>query len=172
MLSIRELPRVESLEAEAKRLTSLDPAAVYAFLSVLVTSAEIERQMDSHFGRYGLSQGRFTVMMLLKRMPEHTATPAQLADHASVTRATITGLVDGLVEEGLVERTHRTDDRRSVSVRLTKKGLALLERILPDHYGRLGEVMGRLSRTEKKQLAALLGKVREGLAAATTKPAV
>jgi hypothetical protein len=56
-------------------------------------------------------------------------------------------------------------------VRLTKKGLALLERILPDHYGRLGEVMGRLSRAEKKQLATLLGKVREGLAAATAKPA-
>lgn len=165
MLAIRELPRVESLEAEAKRLSSLDPAAVYAFLSVLVTAGEIGRRMETHFGRYGVSQGRFTLLMLLKRQPEHTATPAQLADLAAVTRATVTGLVDGLADEGLVERTHRTDDRRSVSVRLTKKGLALLERILPDHYARLGAVMSRLTRADKKQLAALLGKVREGLAA-------
>jgi DNA-binding MarR family transcriptional regulator len=163
VLSIRELPRVETLEAEAKRLTSLDPAAVYAFLSVLVTSAEIERRMETHFARYGLSQARFMVLILLKRQPEQTATPAHLADLAAVTRATVTGLVDGLAQEGLVERAHRTDDRRSVSVRLTKKGLALLERILPDHYARLGAVMSRLTRTEKKQLATLLGKVREGL---------
>ena len=47
MLPIRELPRVESLEAEAKRFSSLDPAAVYAFLSVLVTSADIERRMEA-----------------------------------------------------------------------------------------------------------------------------
>src|SRR6185312_1225037 len=102
--------------------------------------------MEPHFARYGLSHARFVVLMLLKRRADHTATPAEIADEAAVTRATVTGLLDGLEGEGLVERTHRTDDRRSVRVRLTKKGLALLERILPDHYARLGSVMGRLTR--------------------------
>jgi DNA-binding MarR family transcriptional regulator len=166
MITLRELPRVEALEAEARRVSSLDPAAVLAFLSVLVTSGEIERRIDTHFGRYGLSHGRFLLLMLLKRREGHTATPADLATGAQVTRATVTGLLDGLEAEGLVERTHRTDDRRSVDVRATRKGLALLERILPDHYARIGAVMGSLTRAEKKQLTALLGKMREGIAGA------
>jgi DNA-binding MarR family transcriptional regulator len=163
MLSLRELPRVEALEADARRISSLDPAAVLAFLSVVVTSVEIERRIDVHFGRYGLSHGRFLVLMLLRRREDHTATPAEIAEEAQVTRATVTGLVDGLEAEGLVERAHRSDDRRSVHVRLTRKGDALLDRMLPDHYARIGAVMARLTRAEKKQLTGLLGKVREGL---------
>jgi DNA-binding MarR family transcriptional regulator len=164
MMTLRELPRVEALEAEARRVSSLDPAAVLAFLSVLVSAAEVERHIDTHFGRYGLSQGRFLVLMLLKRREDNMATPAEIASAAQVTRATVTGLTDGLEAEGLVERVHRKDDRRSVYVRITKKGLAMLERILPDHYARIGAVMGRLTRAEKKQLTTLLGKMREGLA--------
>ena len=102
--------------------------------------------------------------MALRRRLDQTATPADLADHAGVTRATITGLLDALEKEGLVERTHRSDDRRSLHVRLTKKGVSLLEKILPDHYAAIGALMSKLTKPEKKQLAALLGKMREGIA--------
>jgi DNA-binding MarR family transcriptional regulator len=164
MLSLRELPRVEVLETEAKRFTTMDPSTVLAFLSVLIVAADVERSVDPHFARYGLSQGRFVILMALRRRPELTATPAELADHAGVTRATITGLLDALEREELVERSHRADDRRSVHVRMTKKGVSLLDKILPDHYTRIGALMGKLSKPEKKQLAALLGKMREGIA--------
>ncbi len=169
MLSLRELPRVEVLEAEAKRFSTLDPSTVLAFLSVLIVAADVERSVDPHFARYGLSQGRFVVLMALRRRPELTATPADLADHAGVTRATITGLLDALEKEELVERSHRTDDRRSLHVRLTKKGVNLLEKILPDHYARIGTLMGKLTKSEKKQLVALLGKMREGIAEGVAK---
>jgi DNA-binding MarR family transcriptional regulator len=166
VLSLRELPRVEVLEDEAKKYGSLDPATVLAFLSVLVVGAEVTRLVEPHFARYGLSHGRFVVLMALRRRPGHTSTPADLAEGASVTRATITGLLDGLEKDGLVERSSRTDDRRSVDVHLTRKGNALLERVLPDHYERIGALMGKLTRQEKKQLTLLLGKVREGIAGA------
>lgn len=164
VLSLRELPRVEVLEAEAKRFSALDPSTVLAFLSVLIVAAELERPIDAHFASFGLSQGRFVILMALRRRLDQTATPADLADHAGVTRATITGLLDALEKEGLVERTHRSDDRRSLHVRLTKKGVSLLEKILPDHYAAIGALMSKLTKPEKKQLAALLGKMREGIA--------
>jgi DNA-binding MarR family transcriptional regulator len=104
--------------------------------------------------------------MALRRHPDGRATPAELAEHLAVTRATVTGLLDGLEEDGLVERSHRTDDRRSVSVTITKKGLGLIEKILPDHYARIAVLMKKLTRQEKKQLTVLLGKVREGVAEA------
>jgi DNA-binding MarR family transcriptional regulator len=163
MLPLRDLPRVEVLEAEAKRFATLDPQTVLAFLSVLIVASEVERTVEPHFARYGLSQARFVVLMALRRRPEQTATPAELADHAGVTRATITGLLDALEKEALVERSHRADDRRSLHVRLTKKGVALLEKILPDHYARIGALMANLSKREKKELAVLLGKMRQGV---------
>jgi DNA-binding MarR family transcriptional regulator len=166
MISLRELPRVEVLEADARRFSSLDPPTLLAFLSIFVTSGEIGRLVEPHFARYGVSQGRFTTLMALRRQPEGRATPAELAEHLAVTRATVTGLLDGLEEDGLLERSHRTDDRRSVSVTITKKGLALIEKILPDHYARIGALMKKLTRQEKKQLTVLLGKVRESVAEA------
>ncbi len=166
MLSLRELPRVEVLEADARKFSSLDPPTLLAFLSVFVTATEIGRRVEPHFARFGLSQGRFTTLVALRRKPDHQATPAELADHLSVTRATVTGLLDGLEADGLVERSHRKDDRRSVSVAITKKGLSTIEKMLPDHYARIGLLMKKLTRQEKKQLTVLLGKVREGVAEA------
>jgi DNA-binding MarR family transcriptional regulator len=159
-MPLRQLPREDQLSAEAR---DVDPAAIMAFLSVLFTQAEIARRMDAHFGRYGLSYGRYSVLILLRRREGRCATPAEIAYEIDVTRATVTGLLDGLESEGLVSRSCRKDDRRSINVKLTKQGLALLDRMLPDHYARLAAVMTNLSQAEKTQLITLLGKVREGL---------
>jgi DNA-binding MarR family transcriptional regulator len=170
MISIRELPRVEALEADARRFQTLDPPTILAFLSVFITAAELGRLVEPHFARFGISQGRFATLMALRRATDQTATPAELSEHLSVTRATVTGLLDALEADGLVERAHRKDDRRSVAVTITKKGTALIEKILPEHYERIGALMGKLNKAEKKQLTALLGKVREGIASQRPSP--
>jgi DNA-binding MarR family transcriptional regulator len=167
MISIRELPRFEVLEEDARRIPTLDPSTLLAFLSVLIVASDVERRMDAHFARYGLSQGRFVVLMLLNRRKDGHSTPADLADEAGVTRATMTGLLDGLEAENLVDRTHRKDDRRMIDVRITRKGQSLLERILPDHYARIGDLMSNLTKAEKKTLTELLGKVRERFSPST-----
>jgi DNA-binding MarR family transcriptional regulator len=50
-----------------------------------------------------------------------------LADASNRRRATITGLVDGLEEKGLVRRIPNPEDRRSVLAELTEAGQALRE---------------------------------------------
>ena len=49
-----------------------------------------------------------------------------VADWLDVTRPSVTGLVDGLVKRGLVERRPSTDDRRRVDHVLTPAGRAAL----------------------------------------------
>jgi DNA-binding MarR family transcriptional regulator len=163
MLSLRELPRVETLQEDARRIPTLDPQAVLAFLSILVVAGDVERRMDAHFARYGLSQGRFVILMLLNRRNEPVS-PAELADGADVTRATVTGLLDVLEGDGLIARTPRKDDKRMIDVRITKRGRELLERTLPDHYARIGSFMANLTRAEKKTIIDLMAKVRERFA--------
>lgn len=117
---------------------------------------------DENFQLQGVSQGRFTVLMLLYDKScgrTHVLTPAQLADQAGVTRATMTGLIDTLERAGMVTRKPDPADRRMLSVELTSAGLAFLERILPEHFRRISRLMAALSEAERRTLVRLLGKI-------------
>ena len=48
--------------------------------------------------QFGLSVGRFSLLMILHRYSESELTPSDLAQRAGVTRATVTGLLDGLAD--------------------------------------------------------------------------
>lgn len=53
----------------------------------------------------------------------------QLADQLDVSLPNVTGIVDRMVEHGLVERTRDADDRRLVVVRTTDAGRRTVEEI-------------------------------------------
>jgi DNA-binding MarR family transcriptional regulator len=113
--------------------------------------------------RYGLSQGRFAVLMLLIDGTGEGSTPSVLAERAGVTRATMTGLLDGLERDGLVVREPATQDRRNVFIHLTDKGRAFMEGILPDHFQRVSDLMRRLDDAEMTTLLNLLAKINRGI---------
>ncbi|MEO8876725.1 MAG: MarR family transcriptional regulator [Polyangiaceae bacterium] len=164
----RDLPKLEVLQADAKRFGVGDPSDVLVLLTLLGTAREVGRFKEMHFARYGLSDGRFFILMQLRRIRESNenagaSSPADLAERSGVSRATITGLLDGLEKDGLISRVPRSDDRRKIDIRITEHGTRLLERTLPDHFTRLGVVMNVLSKSEKEMLTRLLTKVRESV---------
>jgi DNA-binding MarR family transcriptional regulator len=85
----------------AKRYPELDPSAMEAFLHLLRTSTEIFEAFRALLARHKISQGRFTVLILLNRDPERPVNLADLAERSRVTRATMTGLIDTLERDGL-----------------------------------------------------------------------
>lgn len=91
--------------------------------------------------------------------------PSLLAEKVGVTRATMTGLLDGLERERLVERVFAQDDRRKVAIRLTETGLSRLETMLPDYYRRIAGLMVNFDAEEREQLLGLLEKVNAGIPA-------
>jgi DNA-binding MarR family transcriptional regulator len=161
-LLIKDLPRYECLQEAASQFPELDPSAVAVFLHLLRTGDEAFRVADETLSRHAISQGRFVVLLSLldksKNCPT-SKTPAELADHAGVTRATMTGLVDTLERDGLVTRAPDPDDRRMMSVQLTPKGEGRLQAILPDYFQRIAALMKPLSENERKTLLKLLLKV-------------
>ncbi len=162
----RDLPKFEVLQADARRFGVGDPSDVLLLLTLLSAAREVGRFKESHFARYGLSDGRFFILMQLRRIKEadgSASTPADLAERSGVSRATVTGLLDGLEKDDLISRLPRSDDRRMIDIRITDHGLKLLERTLPDHYARLATVMDALSKSEKETLIRLLTKVRESV---------
>ncbi len=161
-LVLKELPRYECLVEASKQFPDLKPAACEAFMHLIRASEEVMRVMNAHFAAHNITQGRFLVMMLLLEKqggcPRPT-TPAGLADHASVSRATITGLLDTLERDGFVSRQPDPTDRRQMSVHLTPKGQEFMHDFLPAHFRLITQLMGNLSENEQQTLSRLLTKV-------------
>jgi DNA-binding MarR family transcriptional regulator len=75
----------------------------------------------------------------------------------------MTGLLDGLVRDGLVERVFDEHDRRSVSISLTDKGQAKLDDVMPDYYARLRACMAEVDEQSRVQLERTLELINHGL---------
>ncbi len=178
-LLLKDLPRFECLLEAAKEFPDLDPSAAEAYLHLLRTSDEAFGVTERNLTEHNISQGRFCVLMLLWRstrpggrnLPDADAivigprNPAELAEAANVTRATMTGLVDTLERDGYVVREPDPVDRRMMSVCLTAKGERFLREFLPGHFRITSTVMSTLTENERKTLVRLLAKIQSQAAA-------
>jgi DNA-binding MarR family transcriptional regulator len=163
MFYLRDLPKYEAIRQRAARYPELEPRALEAFLVLLRVASDVLDGLEAFLARQGTSQGKFTILMLLNRDPDVGISPSDLADRSGVTRATITGLLDGLSREKLVVREDDTGDRRKAVVRLTRRGRTHIEGMLPEYYRQIADLMGELSDAEKVELISLLGKVNTRL---------
>ncbi|MDO9051398.1 MAG: MarR family transcriptional regulator [Methylotenera sp.] len=165
MLQLRDLPTTEVLTKFAERYPDADITAVSSFLHLLRVATDLSTALDTCLSKYGLLQGRWWVLILLMREESRTSTPSALADKAGVTRATMTGLIDGLEQSGLVVRVYAKDDRRSVLISLTDAGQAKLDVVMPDYYRRLRQCMQALDEEKRSQLQQMLGLINSGISA-------
>jgi long-chain acyl-CoA synthetase len=88
-------------------------------------AAWLGRQVEWALCEVELSAAQYRLLALLDTRPEVASV---LADKLTVSRPSITTVVDGLVARGLVERGSAEGDRRRVTHVLTDAGRALLEK--------------------------------------------
>jgi DNA-binding MarR family transcriptional regulator len=165
MLQLRNLPDKEVLQKFAQRYPQADISGIAAFLHLLRLATDLSNALDLCLSRHGLLQGRWWVLVLLMREDSLTLTPSVLAEKAGVTRATMTGLIDGLERDDLVERLMDKRDRRSISVRLTPAGQAKLDEVMPDYYSRLRRCMAGLDEEDRERLHQMLDRINLGIGA-------
>jgi DNA-binding MarR family transcriptional regulator len=163
MMLLKDLPRYETLLSHAQRYPNVDPSGTASFLLLLRTSSDILESFSKQLSQFHMSQGRFTVLILLNRHPDTPLTPADLADRAGVTRATMTGLLDGLEADGLITRTGQIEDRRRISVQLTSKAIALLAEIMPVYFRMVRLTVSNLNEDERETLDGLMRKLQVGV---------
>ena len=152
--------RYELLVDKSKRYPDLDPVACEAYLTVRQVGDSLRSTQEQRLAAEGISLGRFIVLAVLDRTPDHPMPASELAEAAGVTKQTVTSLLDGLERDGFVARQPCLNDRRSVRVRLQPAGSRLLERVLPGMYRRQIDIMADLSTDEQRELTRLLRKVR------------
>lgn len=155
-------PKYLSLIQEAQRRGMPDVDGIRLCFQTLSLAADIDQNCAALLAPHGLSEGRFVLLFLLDAATEGLA-PNALAERAGVTRATVTGLLDGLEREALVERHAHASDRRALCVRLTRKGKRVANAVVEQHGRWIGGLFANLSTAERKQLAGLLDKVARTL---------
>lgn len=165
MLQLRDLPTQEVLQRFAERYPAADVTAIASFLMLLRVATDLSVALDACLTKHDLLQGRWWVLILLMREQDLTCMPSVLAEKIGVTRATMTGLLDGLEQGGLVQRISAPQDRRSVQVKLTAAGQAKLDAVMPDYYTRLRLCMQGLSENQRSDLQTILGVIDQGISA-------
>jgi DNA-binding MarR family transcriptional regulator len=114
---------------QLKRITERFEGIKHESILIVTTLDRINRIAHDRFFRslseHGISEGRFYVLayLTMEEIEGNTEVrPSDIAKNIGVTRATITGLLDGLERSGTVQRRQPSRDRRTQIVSLTAKG--------------------------------------------------
>ncbi|WP_293779013.1 MarR family transcriptional regulator [uncultured Oxalicibacterium sp.] len=112
------------------------------------------------FAEYGLQPGEFDVLATLRRSgTPYALTPTALYNTAMISSGSMTNRIERLEKAGLVQRTAHPTDGRGSLVKLSKKGLALIEEMIVPHVQNQKAIVCNLSKAEQTQLAELLEKL-------------
>jgi DNA-binding MarR family transcriptional regulator len=128
----------EAFGAVARRLRA---ASMAAFAAYDVTPSQVRaiRVLDKHGG----------------------VRSKELADHLRIAPRSATEVVDALEAKGLVSRSPDPGDRRATVVALTDRGHALSEDVRRARGVESERMFERLTRTDRADLARILGKLQE-----------
>jgi DNA-binding MarR family transcriptional regulator len=126
-------------------------------------AAEVSAALSSEYQeRYGLDIPEWRVLATLGF--RNDACSAQYIAHCTRThKSSISRAVTALMVRQLVERVENEDDRREYRLRMTRKGKALYEELIPRLLRREQEILSCLSGQERKDFALLLGKIEKSL---------
>jgi DNA-binding MarR family transcriptional regulator len=126
-------------------------------------AAEVSSALSSEYReRYGLDIPEWRVLAGLGF--RNDACSAQYIAHCTRThKSTISRAVTALLARQLVERVENAHDRREFQLRMTSKGRALYQHLIPRLLRREQEILSCLSAEERRNFARLLGKIEKSM---------
>lgn len=125
-------PRIREILTRTGRKVSPGSEALAA---VRMLGKKMHATMEHWAEQYGLSEGRFQILVRLQHQADGRLTMGELAEMLDVSPRTVTGLVDNLERDGLVKRVDDPGDRRAVYAEITQEGRERVKRLWADSEG-------------------------------------
>jgi DNA-binding MarR family transcriptional regulator len=117
----------------------------------------LDKELKDFFAGHGLEFFEFDVMATLRRSgAPFELSAGDLLKAAMVTSGAITNRIDRMEAKGLVERVRDDRDRRSVRIRLTPAGLALIDDLVGRHIANEARLLAGLAPADREALVPLL----------------
>jgi DNA-binding MarR family transcriptional regulator len=119
------------------------------------------RKIYSEMGRAGTTPARARLLMTLQCHGSCKMT--DIGGYLSVTPRSVTKLVDGLEQEGLVVREPHPHDRRISMIRLTPQGMLVCKESALANHAAITSLYEHLTAKEREQLGQILQKLLDAL---------
>ena len=141
------------------------------WLRLLTCTTMMETMIRSRLReRFDVTLPRFDLLAQLARAPDGM-TLGDISRRMMVSNGNVTGLIERLVADGLVTRTPRPSDRRTVTVNLTASGRDEFAAMAAEHQGWVADGFAELSPTDIDGLMRLLARLKQSVRAADALPA-
>jgi DNA-binding MarR family transcriptional regulator len=106
----------------------------------------------------------FAQWMVLMRLRDGLATTAaELARDMCHDSGALTRIIDQLAQRGLIERQRGREDRRTIALSLTERGLETVNGLVPTVVGLLNLALAGFTHDESVELTRLLNKLIDGV---------
>jgi DNA-binding MarR family transcriptional regulator len=131
----RQADRVDAILAQwRKERPDLDVSPMGTIGRIKRCAALLQRRLDETFASFELTGWEFDVLATLRRSgTPYCLAPTALFSALMITSGTMTHRLKGLESRGLVQRIPSEEDGRSLLVKLTPTGLALIDLAVEAH---------------------------------------
>ena len=137
---------------QQRRFPSLADEAV---VSLMVAAEHLDQAVAPIWERHGITADQYNVLRILRGVYPGGHPRNEVARRMIHRAPDVTRMLDRLVRGGLVARVRNADDRRESIATITKKGLALLDRIDPEVLAVQKAVTAALTEPKLRQLVRL-----------------
>lgn len=113
-----------------------------------------EGYSSAHIRGLGLLPVQFDVIATLANQPPMSF--KQLGKKTLISKSSLTGVVDRMVQKGLIAIQENPEDARSHLLKLTAKGQRIFEQVFPEHLKHLEAAFQKLSKKQMKEVEEAL----------------
>src|SRR5579863_1279153 len=142
-------------EGDAREVRALD-----AYIKLSRASGTLDGRLAANLARLGLTGGQLGVMEALMHLGP--LSQGELGRKLLRSGGNVTTVIDNLERRKLVARSRNREDRRVVTVDLTRAGRRLIEKIFPVHARAVAQAMEALTATEQEEFGRLCRKLGRG----------
>lgn len=128
-------------------------------INLIYTSSWLNAKQVRFFRKWGISPQQYNVLRILKGQLPDTVNLNLIKERMLDKMSNASRLVEKLKQKKWVSREINEEDRRAVDLRITEKGLAVLDEIAKENQTMLQEFM-HITEAEAAQLNQLLDQFR------------
>jgi MarR family 2-MHQ and catechol resistance regulon transcriptional repressor len=141
------------------RGTQEEVTTLNTFIKLMRAADSLTSRLSPILSSAGLTPGQFGALEVLLHLGP--LCQSELGKRLLRSGGNITMVVDNLERRGLVRR-ERGEDRRFITLHLTREGRQLIQKIFPKHLDALLQEMRILTEAEQKELGRLCKKLGKG----------